>query len=165
MSLYDKIKESSFEGLSMELVRKYAVQILDSLAMLKEHFIIHCDLKPENILIKDKEKDSIKLIDFGSSCFESEKIYLYIQSRFYRAPEVLLEVPYTSAIDMWSFACILCELFTGFPIFPGENANEQLALIMEVNGIPPREFVRVRMREKRRGGRGASATSIRADSR
>jgi len=143
MSLYDKIKESNFKGLSMELVRKYAVQILSSLETLKDHFIVHCDLKPENILIKDKEKDTIKLIDFGSSCFENKTLYLYIQSRFYRAPEVILEVPYTSAIDMWSFACILCELYTGLPIFPGKSTNEQIALIMEVNGLPPLELLQV----------------------
>ena len=62
-----------------------------------------------------------KVIDFGSSCLVTERLYTYIQSRFYRAPEVILGLPYDTAIDMWSFGCILAELFTGYPLFPGEN--------------------------------------------
>jgi dual specificity tyrosine-phosphorylation-regulated kinase 2/3/4 len=85
---------------------------------------VNCDLKPENILLKKPNKSAIKLIDFGSGCFEPEQIYTYIQSRFYRAPEIILGITYTSAIDMWSFGCILYELFTGFPLFAGENENE-----------------------------------------
>jgi len=49
---------------------------------------------------------------------------------------VILGIPYTTAIDMWSFGCIMAELYTGMPLFPGENEAEQLALFMEVNGIP-----------------------------
>ncbi len=60
-----------------------------------------------------------QVIDFGSSCFEDERLYTYIQSRFYRSPEVLLGLPYGPAIDVWSMACILAELLTGFPLFPG----------------------------------------------
>jgi len=64
-------------------------------------------------------------------------MYSYIQSRFYRAPEILLGIPYTYAIDMWSLGCILIELYQGFPIFPGENEKEQMGLIMELRGVPP----------------------------
>ena len=60
-----------------------------------------------------------QVIDFGSSCFEDERLYTYIQSRFYRAPEVLLGLPYGPAIDVWSLACILAEVLTGYPLFPG----------------------------------------------
>ena len=54
-------------------------------------------------------------------------VYTYIQSRFYRSPEVILGMDYSMAIDMWSLGCILAELYTGFPIFPGENEQEQLS--------------------------------------
>jgi dual specificity tyrosine-phosphorylation-regulated kinase 2/3/4 len=107
------------------------------LKYLREQDVIHCDLKPENILLKSPEKSGIKIIDFGSSCFSDERIYTYIQSRFYRAPEIILGIPYTTAIDMWSFGCILTELCTGIPIFPGESEHEQLSLIMQVVGLPP----------------------------
>lgn len=59
-------------------------------------------------------------------------VYTYIQSRFYRSPEVILGHPYSMAIDMWSLGCILAELYTGYPLFPGESEVEQIACIMEV---------------------------------
>lgn len=93
--------------------------------------------------MKQQNKSEIKLIDLGSSCFSDEKIYTYIQSRFYRAPEIMLGIPYTTAIDMWSFGCILAELATGFPIFPGESEPEQMALIIELIGMPPDELLAV----------------------
>lgn len=130
-------------GLDLQLIRHYAIQILVSLKMLKEHFIIHCDLKPENILLEDSKRQTIRLIDFGSSCFENEQMYTYIQSRFYRAPEIMLGIRYTSAIDMWSLGCILAELFTGFPLYPGESEPEQMSLIMEINGLPPSDLLKV----------------------
>ena len=66
--------------------------------------------------------------------FLSPAVYTYIQSRFYRSPEVILGHPYNMAIDMWSLGCIMAELYTGYPLFPGENEAEQLACIMEVRG-------------------------------
>ena len=68
-------------------------------------------------------------------------VYTYIQSRFYRSPEVILGMNYHMAIDMWSLGCIMAELYTGFPIFPGENEQEQLACIMEVLGVPDKDFI------------------------
>lgn len=91
---------------------------------------------------------AIKVIDFGSSCFEDEKVYTYVQSRFYRSPEVILGIPYNMAIDMWSLGCILAELHTGYPLFPGENEQEQLACIMEVKGVPDRELMEKGSRKK-----------------
>ncbi|KAJ2439203.1 serine/threonine protein kinase, CMGC, dual-specificity [Coemansia sp. RSA 2424] len=79
----------------------------------------------------------IKVIDLGSSCFETERVYTYIQSRFYRAPEVILGLAYGTGIDVWSLGCIVVELLTGYPLFPGENEREQLATIVEVLGPPP----------------------------
>lgn len=108
---------------------------------MREHNIVHCDLKPENILLRKINKSGIKIIDFGSGCFEDQKIYTYIQSRFYRAPEIVLGIPYNAAIDMWSFGCILYELSVGYPLFPGEDEKEHMALMMEVKGVPPRSVL------------------------
>lgn len=137
ISLYDLLKLSGFQGFQMSLVSKFAVQILVSLQYVHSLNIVHCDLKPENILLKHRDKCGIKIIDFGSGCLEDEKIYTYIQSRFYRAPEVMLGIPYTHSIDVWSLGCILAELYIGYPIFPGENETEQFLRIAEVIGIPP----------------------------
>lgn len=126
INLYDFLKRNHFQGLPVALIRRFAVQVLVSLRFLKRLHIIHCDLKPENILLRHPSKSAITVIDFGSSCFEDEKVYTYIQSRFYRSPEVMLGVPYNAAIDMWSLGCILAELYTGYPLFPGENEQEQV---------------------------------------
>jgi len=111
--------------------------------------VIHCDLKPENILLKDPTKSGIKIIDFGSSCFQDERVYTYIQSRFYRGPEIILGIPYTPAIDMWSFGCIMAEFCIGFPLFPGEDETDQLGLMMEVCGIPSPEVLAISQRKKK----------------
>ena len=115
--------------------------MLYCLNFLFRHNIIHCDLKPENILFRQYGKTGIKVIDFGSSCFKNEKIYSYIQSRFYRAPEILMGLNYGLEIDMWSFGCIIAELYTGIPIFPGENEKEQMALFMEYLNVPNAQLI------------------------
>ena len=106
VNLYELIKQNRFRGLSINLVRVFAAQIVDVLMVLKEAQIIHCDLKPENILLQSLETPNIKVVDFGSACHQSQRMYTYIQSRFYRSPEVLLGLKYTNAIDMWSLGCI-----------------------------------------------------------
>ncbi|KAI9470828.1 MAG: hypothetical protein EXX96DRAFT_585872 [Benjaminiella poitrasii] len=141
MNLYEFIKSNHFQGFSLSLIKRFTFQMLQSLLLLAEHNVIHCDLKPENIMLKQPGKSTIKVIDFGSSCFETERVYTYIQSRFYRSPEVILGLPYHKAIDMWSLGCIIAELYTGLPLFPGENEQEQLNCIMEVMGLPDKHLI------------------------
>jgi len=148
INLYELIKANGFVGFTTALIRRFTNQMLMSLSLMRQYRIVHCDLKPENVLLRHPSKSAIKVIDFGSSCFENEKIYTYIQSRFYRSPEVILGMNYHMAIDMWSLGCILAELYTGFPIFPGENEQEQLSCIMEVLGVPEKEFVNRSSRKK-----------------
>lgn len=148
MNLYEFIKSNAFRGFSLKLIRRFTKQMLSSLSLLKQHKVIHCDLKPENILLRHPLHSEIKVIDFGSSCFENEKVYTYIQSRFYRSPEVILGMTYGMPIDMWSLGCILAELYTGVPIFPGENEQEQLACIMEVFGPPEKHLIEKSTRKK-----------------
>ncbi|KZV91616.1 kinase-like protein [Exidia glandulosa HHB12029] len=148
INLYELIKANGFVGFSTNLIRRFTTQMLSSLALMRHHRVVHCDLKPENVLLRHPAKSGIKVIDFGSSCFEHEKVYTYIQSRFYRSPEVILGMNYSMAIDMWSLGCILAELYTGYPIFPGENEQEQLACIMEVLGVPDKDIIRRSSRQK-----------------
>ena len=68
--------------------------------LIFSHFFFF--VQQENILLKQRGSSSIKVIDFGSSCYVNRKIYTYIQSRFYRSPEVILGLQYGTAIDMWS---------------------------------------------------------------
>ena len=112
---------SLYNTIWLQVVQRFTVQLLSALIVLQDTSIIHCDLKPENILLCPKNgrvnssnssrdnastrNDSIdiKVIDFGSACFEGKTMYSYIQSRFYRSPEVLLGVPYNGAIGVHSF--------------------------------------------------------------
>ncbi|XP_017328886.2 dual specificity tyrosine-phosphorylation-regulated kinase 4 isoform X1 [Ictalurus punctatus] len=147
-NLYELIKKNNFQGFSLSLIRRFAHSLLKCLQMLHREKIIHCDLKPENILLSQRGQGNIKVVDFGSSCYEQQRVYTYIQSRFYRSPEVILGHPYSMAIDMWSLGCILAELYTGYPLFPGESEVEQIACIMEVMGLPPNDFVQTSSRRR-----------------
>ena len=60
----------------------------------------------------------------------------------------MLGIPYNAAIDMWSFGCILYELYVGYPLFPGEDEKDHMALMMEVKGIPPRSVLARSSRRK-----------------
>jgi dual specificity tyrosine-phosphorylation-regulated kinase 2/3/4 len=148
MNLYELIKKNKFAGFSLQLVRKFSHSILQCLDALSKNKIIHCDLKPENILLKQQGRSGIKVIDYGSSCYEHQRIYTYIQSRFYRAPEVILGAKYGMPIDMWSLGCIIAELLTGYPLFPGEDEADQLACIIELLGMPPNKILEVSKRAR-----------------
>ncbi|KAK2706862.1 serine/threonine-protein kinase minibrain-like [Artemia franciscana] len=142
-NLYDLLRNTNFRGVSLNLTRKFAQQLCTALLFLAtpELSIIHCDLKPENILLCNPKRSAIKIVDFGSSCQLGQRIYQYIQSRFYRSPEVLLGIPYDLAIDMWSLGCILVEMHTGEPLFSGTNEIDQMNKIVEVLGMPPKQLL------------------------
>ena len=139
MNLHDLLMSKRLHnkpvGLSLGFVRIVAWQVLVALSLLSTPNIniIHCDLKPENIMLKSMGSSGIKVIDFGNACFTSNKLYKYVQSRPYRAPEVALELPYSTQVDVWSLACLLHELHFGRPLFEG-----LLRSIAEVIGPPPR---------------------------
>ena len=129
---YYKNNDISFK----ELV-KIGYQLIKGIEYFHKLDIIHADLKPENIMISSKTMD-IKIIDFGSALEDKflKKPNLYIQSRYYRAPEVLYNVTYGKAIDIWSYACILYELFLGEPLFAGKNYKDMIFRICGFIDIP-----------------------------
>ena len=83
-----------------------------------------------------------QVIDFGSSCFSYKSGFTYVQSRYYRAPEILLGLPYDHAVDMWSLGCILAELYTGSPLFPATDENELLEFFHLIIGTPPKSMLK-----------------------
>lgn len=143
LNLYELLKNTQFGGVSLNLIRKFAKQILKALSFLArpDVNIIHCDLKPENILLRHPKRSGIKVIDFGSSCKSNKRMYSYIQSRFYRSPEVMLGLPYSVAIDMWSLGCILVEMHTGEPLFSGSDQFDQMQKIIKILGMIPDEML------------------------
>ena len=143
INLYDLIKQNGFKGFNISLVRDFSSQLLDALIILSQAKIVHCDLKPENILLCELTNTKIKVIDFGSACYEQSTMFTYVQSRFYRAPEVILGLDYSSSIDMWSLGCIVAELFLGLPIFPGTSEYNQISRIHAMLGELPTYMLEV----------------------
>eukprot|EP00536_Pseudo-nitzschia_multiseries_P015064 jgi/Psemu1/298908/fgenesh1_pm.814_\ len=139
LNLYELLKNTQFGGVSLNLIRKFSKQVLKALLFLarQDVDVIHCDLKPENILLRHPKKSGVKVIDFGSSCRSDRRMYSYIQSRFYRSPEVILGLPYAVSIDMWSLGCILAEMHTGEPLFSGSDQFDQMQKIVKLLGMVP----------------------------
>jgi dual specificity tyrosine-phosphorylation-regulated kinase 2/3/4 len=111
--------------------------VLRSLAFMHSLNILHCDLKPENILIRSYSRCLVKVIDVGSSCFTTDHLSSYVQSRSYRAPEVILGLPYDSRIDIWSLGCILAELYSGYVLFQNDSLATLLARCVGILGPMP----------------------------
>lgn len=129
--LYSILKKRHFKPFSLTIIKSITYQLMNTLVYLadKNVNIIHCDIKPENILLQKDHQASVKLIDFGSSCSSSKTMYTYIQSRYYRSPEILLGLHYNTQIDIWSLGCVMAELFTGNPLFPGTSSQDQMSRI------------------------------------
>lgn len=103
--------------------------------------LVHSDVKPENILLGSYSRAQIKLIDFGSSCYLTDRQSSYIQSRSYRAPEVVLGLPYDGRIDVWSLGCVVAEMFTGEVTFQNDSIVSMLSRIEAICGSFPRHMI------------------------
>jgi serine/threonine-protein kinase PRP4 len=129
-------------GLSLNAVRVYATQMFIALLHLKTCGVLHADIKPDNILINER-RTVIKICDFGSAMFSGDnEITPYLVSRFYRAPEVILGLPYDYPMDMWSIGCVIFELCTGQILFKGRSNNEMLKYMMDVKGPFPKKMLK-----------------------
>lgn len=115
-------------------LQRITKQVLTALEYIHSLWLIHADLKPENILVKSYSRCEVKVIDFGSSCFVDDHLSSYVQSRSYRAPEVMLGLPYDQKIDIWSLGCIIAELWTGYVLFQNDSIQSMLARIMGIIG-------------------------------
>ena len=124
-------------GINIKAIRSYAQQMFFALSHLKKCQILHADLKPDNILVSEK-RNLVKICDLGTATFADDaEVTPYLVSRFYRAPEVILGMPFDYAIDMWSIGCTLFELYTGRILFAGADNNQMLRVIQECRGKFP----------------------------
>ncbi|KAK9378381.1 kinase-like domain-containing protein [Kockiozyma suomiensis] len=125
-------------ALDPKTVKSFMYQLLRGIAFCHENRVLHRDLKPQNLLINTKGQ--LKLADFGLArafgipvnTFSNEVVTLW-----YRAPDVLLgSRTYSTSIDMWSAGCIMAEMYTGRPLFPGTTNEDQLQRIFRLMGTP-----------------------------
>ncbi|KAI1890702.1 hypothetical protein AGOR_G00156360 [Albula goreensis] len=138
-NLYDFLKHSKFSPLPLRCIRPVLQQVATALMKLKSLGLIHADLKPENIMLVDplRQPYRVKVIDFGSASHVSKAVCsTYLQSRYYRAPEIILGLPFCEAIDMWSLGCVIAELFLGWPLYPGASEYDQIRYISQTQGLP-----------------------------
>nr|XP_033816356.1 cyclin-dependent kinase-like 2 isoform X2 [Geotrypetes seraphini] len=128
-------------GLDYNRVRKYLFQIMKGIGFCHNHNIIHRDIKPENILVS--HSGVVKLCDFGfaRTLAAPGEVYTdYVATRWYRAPELLVgDIKYGKAVDIWAIGCLITEMLTGEPLFPGDSDIDQLYHIMKCLGnLTPR---------------------------
>lgn len=132
-----------------EIHKQYIIyQLLKALKYMHSGEMLHRDIKPSNILLNSDCQ--VKVCDFGlarsvvqaADHATNPVLTDYVATRWYRAPEILLgSTSYTKGVDLWSVGCILGELLSGKPIFPGTSTMNQLDRIMEVTGRPTAEDV------------------------
>ncbi|XP_052068888.1 cyclin-dependent kinase-like 2 isoform X3 [Mytilus californianus] len=128
-------------GLDENTVRRILWQVLKGVEFCHVHNIIHRDVKPENILVS--KSGVVKLCDFGFArtlAQPGESYTDYVATRWYRAPELLVgDTKYGKAVDIWAIGCLLSEMLTGEPLFPGDSDIDQLYHIVKCFGnLTPR---------------------------
>ncbi|CAK7326550.1 unnamed protein product [Dovyalis caffra] len=143
MNLREVLKKFGRDiGLKLTAVRAYAKQLFIALKHLRNCGVLHSDIKPDNMLVNEA-KNVLKLCDFGNAMFSGKnEITPYLVSRFYRAPEIILGLPYDHPMDMWSVGCCLYELYSGKVLFPGSTNNDMLRLHMELKGPFPKKMLK-----------------------
>ena len=160
-TLLEILKVNSSVGLSLTSIRFITKQILKAVEFIHNCDFIHTDLKPENILLSIQNENNIntnnqasqntdlitnkvlvKIADFGSAIMKKDIIRKeYIQSMYYRAPEVIIGLPLNEKVDVWSIACILIELYISTPIMPGTSSYDQLYKINTLIGECPQHLI------------------------
>lgn len=153
-SLFDFLKRHDYQPFPMVCVQDFAVQLLQTMEFLHAARLIHTDLKIENVLLMNDrevnygnqrvpESTRLKLIDFGGACYDSDKKSSVINTRQYRAPEVILGTGWSMPSDMWSVGCMLMELYQGELLFATHDNVEHLALMERIIGPFPRRMIQV----------------------
>ncbi|OHS95023.1 CMGC family protein kinase [Tritrichomonas foetus] len=171
-TLFQIIAIRNYIGLPLTVIRSILTQLLQGLVNLESRGIVHADIKPENVLISlsrfgkttsfadytarisqisqtfttdDYEAPGcldIALVDWSSSSMGYSQSAPYVQSRYYRAPEVLLRSKYGPSADIWSLGCLAAEMFLGSPLFPGGDEIDMLRQIQLKLGLLPSSLIK-----------------------
>ncbi|KAJ8336192.1 hypothetical protein SKAU_G00395350 [Synaphobranchus kaupii] len=127
-------------------IRTIVLQVLIALTKLEDMGIVHADFKMDNVMLVNQRRQPfrVKLIDFGCSYTVDELSSIwtpYLQPRFVRAPEVILGLPCTVKVDMWSLGCVMGEMALGRSLFSSKNEQELAHIIFESRGLPSAEML------------------------
>jgi serine/threonine protein kinase len=138
---------------SVDHRRFFMVQLFRGLKYLHSANVIHRDIKPSNLLVNSQ--CDLKICDFGLARVNDPEnpaeLSEYVETRWYRAPEVLLNCgSYDCGIDIWSAGCVLAELILGRPLLPGKDVYRQLELVSRLIGSPTEEDLATCSNEKAR---------------
>ncbi|CAJ1083803.1 homeodomain-interacting protein kinase 1-like isoform X1 [Xyrichtys novacula] len=139
-SLLDFMKERTLEPPLLSEIRPIIQQVASALDHLKTIGMIHADLKLDNVMLVDHQHQPfrVKVIDFGlAEDVSAATLGSYIQTRPYRSPEIILELPYTEAIDMWSLGIMAASMYLGTYLYPGRDEFEMMRFIVKTQGLPP----------------------------
>ena len=136
-SLHDMLRQSFKNGVNLASCRFIAAQLFKAVSLLHANQMIHGDLKPDNVLLLNSASScDLVVADLGSA-LDPRKLYEpYLQSRFYRSPEVILNISQGYSIDVWSLGVILVEIYVGATPFRGRNGHDMIAKMAEVIGMP-----------------------------
>uniref|UniRef100_G1QD46 dual-specificity kinase n=1 Tax=Myotis lucifugus TaxID=59463 RepID=G1QD46_MYOLU len=155
---FEFLKENNFQPYPLPQVRHMAYQLCHALRFLHENQLTHTDLKPENILFVNSEfetlynehtgceeksvKDtSIRVADFGGATFDHQHHTTIVATRYYRPPEVILELGWAQPCDVWSIGCILFEYYRGFVLFQTFEDQEHLVMMEKILGPIPSHMI------------------------
>ncbi|XP_012690364.2 dual specificity protein kinase CLK1-like [Clupea harengus] len=165
LSTYELLQQNNFQPFPVGKIRHMAYQIIKAVRFLHKNKLTHTDLKPENILFVDSDfavlyystnkRDEwtlnvpeVKVVDFGNATFDHEFHAPVVSTRHYRAPEVILELGWNQACDVWSLGCILMEYYLGVTLFLTHSNREHLAMMERVLGpIPTHLLQKTRRRD------------------
>uniref|UniRef100_A0A673NDE4 Mitogen-activated protein kinase 12b n=1 Tax=Sinocyclocheilus rhinocerous TaxID=307959 RepID=A0A673NDE4_9TELE len=126
--------------LSEDRVQFLVYQILRGLKYIHSVGIIHRDLKPGNLAVN--QDCELKILDFGLARQADSEMTGYVVTRWYRAPEIILNwMHYSQTVDIWSVGCIMAEMLLGRPLFKGNDHLDQLREIMKITGTPAPDFI------------------------
>jgi len=157
LSVFDFLKDNNYIPYPIEHVRQIAYELCLSVSFLHNHRLTHTDLKPENVLFRNSDyykvylaeerkkarilyNPEVRLIDFGSAVFDHEYHSTIVQTRHYRAPEVIMELGWDQSCDVWSVGCIIFELAKGYMMFDTHSSHEHLAMMERILGNIPRRM-------------------------
>ncbi|KAJ8265999.1 hypothetical protein GJAV_G00124070 [Gymnothorax javanicus] len=154
LSTFDFLKENGYQPYPVHHIRLMADQIFRAVRFLHQNKLTHTDLKPENILFVNSDYDieynpkmkrdertlksyDVKVVDFGNATYDHEHHTSVVSTRHYRAPEIILELGWNQACDVWSLGCILMEYYLGLTLFQTHDSKEHLAMMERVLGPIP----------------------------